>query len=58
MFSENLVSWPDNISPSPSGGYWVGSSLVRSTLTDLMSQMPSFRSFVAKVSNCAHNLLL
>lgn len=47
---DNLPGVPDNISPSSSGGYWVGIALVRYPLTDLLADTFSFmRSVIVKV---------
>ena len=50
IFSENLPCLPDNVSPSLSGGYWVGCILVRSFIPDFFSTyFVSLRSFLSKV---------
>ena len=50
-FSENLPGIPDNISPSSSGGYWVGFAVVRaSDVVDALALFPTLRSVIAKVS--------
>ena len=51
IFADNLPGTPDNISPSSSGGYWIGIALVRNPLTDLFTDDLSFmRSVIAKVT--------
>lgn len=51
MFSENLPSWPDNITPRSGGGYWVGNGIVRSAVLNFFAyNFVSFRSLIAKVS--------
>lgn len=50
-FSDNLPGIPDNISPSSSGGYWVGFAFVRvSDVLDTLTMLPAIRSVIAKVS--------
>ena len=50
VFVDNLPGAPDNISPSSSGGYWVGIAVVRSTLIDAFSEKLYFlRSVITKV---------
>lgn len=50
FFSENLPGFPDNISPSSTGNYWVGISLVRSSFSDYLSHSGlMMRSILAKV---------
>ena len=51
FFVQNLPSWPDNLSPSLSGGYWVGSAIIRSPVTEYISDHLIFiRSIMAKVT--------
>lgn len=51
VFSENLPSWPDNMSPSSTGGFWVGTAITRSPVLNYFAgNMVSFRSFLAKVT--------
>ena len=50
MFADNLPGIPDNISPSSSGGYWIGTVVVRDAFLDLLANELSFmRSVIAKV---------
>ena len=50
VFAENLIGWPDNISPSSSGGYWVGIGLIRTPFVNYFAdRFVFFRSFLAKV---------
>lgn len=50
VFADNLPGAPDNISPSSSGGYWVGIAIVRYPLTDLLADRFTFlRNLIAKV---------
>ena len=50
VFVDNLPGIPDNISPSLSGGYWVGIGLVRNTMVDSLGEHFSFlRMAIAKV---------
>ena len=52
VFADNLRGTPDNISPSSSGGYWIGIAIVRYALMDLMADKLSFmRNIIAKVYN-------
>ena len=53
IFSENLPCWPDNISPSNSGGYWVGCCVIRNPDLDyFFSRLVFMRSVFSKV--CIH----
>lgn len=50
IFADNLPGLPDNISPSISGGYWVGFAVTRKTgLLDVFATMPFVRQLIAKV---------
>ena len=52
VFSENLPGWPDNISPSSGGGYWVGNAIMRTVVTNYFTSNFVFvRSIMAKVSS-------
>ena len=50
VFVDNLPGAPDNISPSSSGGYWVGIAVVRTSLMDLLADKLYFlKSVMLKV---------
>ena len=50
VFADNLRGTPDNISPSSSGGYWIGIVVVRYALIELMANKLSFvRNVIVKV---------
>lgn len=50
VFADNLQGTPDNISPSSSGGYWIGIAMVRFALMDLVADKFSFmRNVIVKV---------
>ena len=50
VFAENLPGLPDNISPSSSGGYWLGVAITRqSRLIDFLTRFPFVRSLIVKV---------
>ena len=50
VFADNLRGTPDNISPSSSGGYWIGIAVVRYALIELMANKLSFmRNVIVKV---------
>ena len=49
VFAQNLPGFPDNIRLSSKGGYWVGFALKRTDMSDLITQYPRARSFIAKV---------
>ena len=49
VFVDNLPGIPDNISPSASGGYWVAFALVRSSMLDSLTTLPSIRNLIVKV---------
>lgn len=50
VFADNLRGTPDNISPSSSGGYWIGIAVVRYALIELMADKLSFmRNVIVKV---------
>lgn len=52
VFADNLRGTPDNISPSSSGGYWIGIAVVRYALIELMANKLSFmRNIIVKVYN-------
>ncbi|XP_064392357.1 adipocyte plasma membrane-associated protein-like isoform X2 [Halichondria panicea] len=48
MFVDNLPGLPDNISPSSTGGYWVGIAAVRTSALEFMARTPIFRKFLSK----------
>lgn len=52
VFAQNLPGMPDNIRLSSKGGYWVGFASIRTDVSDLMTQYPRARRFIAKVGNC------
>lgn len=49
VFAQNLPGIPDNIRLSSNGGYWVGLASIRTGFSDLLTQYPRARSFIAKV---------
>ena len=50
VFAENLPGLPDNISPSSSGGYWLGVAVTRqSRLLDIFNELPFLRTLIVKV---------
>ena len=50
VFVENLPGLPDNISPSASGGYWVGFAIARHTPpVEILTELPILRTLIAKV---------
>ena len=50
MFIEKLPGLPDNISPSSSGGYWVGFAVTReSGISDFLGRYPLLRTIIVKV---------
>lgn len=54
MFADNLIGLPDNLSPSTSGGYWVGIAAIRTPFANfLTSNLVSLRSLLAKVNSIA-----
>ncbi len=51
LFINNLPGLPDNISPSSSGGIWVGfATSRRNGMIDGMALLPSIRNLVVKVT--------
>ncbi len=60
VFADNLPGAPDNITPSSTGGYWVGLAFVGGRrgslpLFDFLATKPWLRNLIAKV--CTHFLL-
>ena len=55
LFADNLPGLPDNIRQSKSGGYWVGTAIVRHPsrppVYDWSARMPFIRRVTAKVSS-------
>lgn len=49
VFAQNLPGIPDNIRLSSNGGYWVGLAWIRTGFSNLLTQYPRARSFIAKV---------
>ena len=50
MFIEKLPGLPDNVSPSSSGGYWVGFAVTReSGISDFLGHYPLLRTIIVKV---------
>ena len=55
VFAENLPGLPDNISPSSSGGYWLGVAVTRqSRLLDIFNELPFLRTLIVKVCLYMH----
>ena len=51
---KGLPGIPDNISPSSSGGFWVGIAATRHTMIlDIMAKLPWSRNIAVKVSVCS-----
>ena len=40
---------PDNISPSASGGFWIGFAFLRTNITSVLGKYPSIRNLIVKV---------
>ena len=55
LFADNLPGLPDNIRQSKSGGYWVGTAIVRHPsrppVYDWSARVPFIRRVIAKVSS-------
>lgn len=52
MFLDNLPGLPDNISPNRRGdGYWIAFALTRTWLLDYLTEVPTLRLFIVKVSH-------
>lgn len=49
MFADEMPGLPDNITPSISGGFWVGSGHVRTSIDNTLSRYPMIRNIMAKV---------
>lgn len=58
IFIDNLIGFPDNISPSADGGYWVGFASLRTGIGEVFFRYPFFRNLFVKVSSCNFLILI
>ena len=40
---------PDNVSPSSSGGFWIGFAFLRTNIISVLGKYPSIRNLIVKV---------
>jgi hypothetical protein len=49
IFMNELPGLPDNITPSSSGGYWIGYATLRNPQTDAFGRWPMIRNIIVKL---------
>ena len=49
VFADEMPGVPDNISPSSSGGFWIGFAFLRTNITSVLGKYTSIRNLIVKV---------